>query len=741
MPVASSPDWEQVGTEESDIRDTAAISPAGVYAPDRTGRVMADASDPGNIDPQPFNPNYQEQTGVTDWINVKSLGAAGNGITDDTGFFQAANLIAQMPPGRMIYIPAGTYKLTANITFSSGVQWLNMGTVTGGFTLSGGSQQIFGGGGMSNPMTTAGDIIQAGSGGTPERLAIGGTGQVLTAEGGLVSWQNAPSGFANPMTSANDLIYGGTGGTAERLPAEADGQILSLAPAVGGVVWGQGPMTGQGDLIVGQSNGVPTRLGLGGAGEVLTVNPGGTEPFWTTPVSGFSNPMTAPGDMITAGAAGAAQRLPAGANAQVLTMSSGAPAWVNASSGFANPMSAPGDLILGGSGGSAGRLAIGATNGQSLQVVNGAVAWAVMNGIPLAGPSSSQPTVWLQPDGTIVVIPLSTYSISGDDSTWINNAYTQFPQIAGGSSEYGGSYNGPWTVGTIQLLPADYTITAGIVAPLGSGSTVNIIGHGAGTRLFVGSGAVGLKSHVAMGGPQAGHPAQQNMATYRGLRFDGSNGGACGVEVGGGWGRHIDVVCANFNAAGAIGLHVNNAINAVAAEWTEKSRISVDLLQNTIACVIENSSTNPNSDSMEYNDIDLYIIANNSATIQSSGLILQGGAFLHGASLRIRGDFPGNSGPVMTIQGNDGNGSSPANSGIEYQEVYITVESNSTSNNPQTIVFGTSNNYLKNCSGVLSFQGNWVNSNVVSGQLTFGGAIAGDSALQAANSAPAGWPS
>ena len=45
-----------------------------------------------------------------------------------------------------------------------------------------------GGGGMSNPMTTAGDTIYGGTSGTPERLPIGVTGQVLTTVSGSPAW-------------------------------------------------------------------------------------------------------------------------------------------------------------------------------------------------------------------------------------------------------------------------------------------------------------------------------------------------------------------------------------------------------------------------------------------------------------------------------------------------------------------------------------------------------------------------
>lgn len=56
--------------------------------------------------------------------------------------------------------------------------------------------------GMTNPMTTAGDIIVGGSGGTPTRLAKGTNGQVLTMVSGNVAWSNGSSisGIYKPDT-------------------------------------------------------------------------------------------------------------------------------------------------------------------------------------------------------------------------------------------------------------------------------------------------------------------------------------------------------------------------------------------------------------------------------------------------------------------------------------------------------------------------------------------------------------
>lgn len=48
--------------------------------------------------------------------------------------------------------------------------------------------------GFANPMTTAGDLIDGGASGTPQRLGIGTTGQVLTVVSGAPAWAAAGGG-------------------------------------------------------------------------------------------------------------------------------------------------------------------------------------------------------------------------------------------------------------------------------------------------------------------------------------------------------------------------------------------------------------------------------------------------------------------------------------------------------------------------------------------------------------------
>ena len=101
-----------------------------------------------------------------------------------------------------------------------------------------------GAGGLTNPMTTAGDIIYGGASGAPTRLAKGTDGQVLTLESGLPSWATASGwgdaiDWANPVsvtTAANLTIgkhhvcYGTTADYTVTLPAVSGnaGKLLSV---------------------------------------------------------------------------------------------------------------------------------------------------------------------------------------------------------------------------------------------------------------------------------------------------------------------------------------------------------------------------------------------------------------------------------------------------------------------------------------------------------------------------------
>lgn len=98
-----------------------------------------------------------------------------------------------------------------------------------------------GGGGMTNPMTTAADIIVGGASGTPARLGKGTALQVLRVNAAGTALEYADpagggGGMTNPMTTAGDIIVGGASGVPSRLAKGTDGQVLTLVS--GSLVWG-----------------------------------------------------------------------------------------------------------------------------------------------------------------------------------------------------------------------------------------------------------------------------------------------------------------------------------------------------------------------------------------------------------------------------------------------------------------------------------------------------------------------
>jgi len=60
-----------------------------------------------------------------DWLNVRDFGATGNGTTDDSASIQAAIDAALEPDGlRIVYLPAGTYRLASPVYLASGIRIL-----------------------------------------------------------------------------------------------------------------------------------------------------------------------------------------------------------------------------------------------------------------------------------------------------------------------------------------------------------------------------------------------------------------------------------------------------------------------------------------------------------------------------------------------------------------------------------------------------------------------------------------
>lgn len=105
-------------------------------------------------------------------------------------------------------------------TYYTGSAWANLDTT-----------------GMTNPMTTTGDIIYSSSGSTPARLGIGSTGNVLTVAGGVPSWA-APAGGGKVLqvvsttysteTSVTGQTWTDSGLSLSITPSSASSKILVL---------------------------------------------------------------------------------------------------------------------------------------------------------------------------------------------------------------------------------------------------------------------------------------------------------------------------------------------------------------------------------------------------------------------------------------------------------------------------------------------------------------------------------
>jgi hypothetical protein len=88
-----------------------------------------------------------------------------------------------------------------------------------------------GGGGMTNPMTTSGDTIYGGASGTPTRLGIGSTGQVLTVAGGVPTWAaSGGGGGSGAVVQVKSITKADTFVTNSTSFVDISGLLVSITP-------------------------------------------------------------------------------------------------------------------------------------------------------------------------------------------------------------------------------------------------------------------------------------------------------------------------------------------------------------------------------------------------------------------------------------------------------------------------------------------------------------------------------
>ncbi len=86
-------------------------------------------------------------------------------------------------------------------TYYTGSAWANLDTT-----------------GMTNQMTTTGDIVYASSGSTPGRIGIGSTGNVLTVAGGIPSWAAPSAGGGMTLINSGGTALSGAEQTISSIP-------------------------------------------------------------------------------------------------------------------------------------------------------------------------------------------------------------------------------------------------------------------------------------------------------------------------------------------------------------------------------------------------------------------------------------------------------------------------------------------------------------------------------------------
>lgn len=111
-------------------------------------------------------------------------------------------------------------------------------------------------------LTTKADLCVFGS--APTRLSVGTNGQVLTADSAQtlgLKWATPTTYMTNPMTTAGDVIYGGASGTPTRLAGGTSGYVLTSNGATSAPSW---------QAASGGSSLTATYIGYGNGSNALT---------------------------------------------------------------------------------------------------------------------------------------------------------------------------------------------------------------------------------------------------------------------------------------------------------------------------------------------------------------------------------------------------------------------------------------------------------------------------------------
>jgi hypothetical protein len=357
-----------------------------------------------------------------------------------------------------------------------------------------------------------------------------------------------------------------------------------------------------------------------------------------------------------------------------------------------------------------------------------AVAGATLGGIQPAS-AATQDVTWITPTG----------DTSGQrDASAINIALGNGLALLAP----GAFYVTPSTDTLQGTQPVALTIPYGAV----------LAGAGPGVTLI---NAVGSGTFIYAHGGDAPYPDNQPASQITGFTLDLSSITTAypnvGIDFGDGSDFYLDqirVTAENPMPAGTIPIWEINRNS-----WTEKSFVRVQVYNppaGSAGYVIDQVS---GDSSHMYSWHEIHILVNG----PGCGVQLTNGAYVQNARMfKIYGNFfqssenPTTDGiPDQWCLGISGSGGGDY-SRISDSHVEIGVETDKSSNGTatqwQTINFGSpssADNRMLDDYGQLTFLngggGKWSASNAVSGNLTFGGVIDGDSGLSNVNSAPSGW--
>ncbi len=166
-------------------------------------------------------------------------------------------------------------------------------------TVTAGQMESFSTGGLTNPMTTVGDIITATTGGTPVRLAAGTSGYVLTSTGPGSPIEWAPGGGGSSGVTSFNTRTG-----AVTLTATDVDDALGYTPfsTAGGTITGpvllNAALSCTGNVTSGSNITANGSIGIGGSAWSLT-NSSGTLEFFS--VNGTVATLSSSGNFVASG--------------------------------------------------------------------------------------------------------------------------------------------------------------------------------------------------------------------------------------------------------------------------------------------------------------------------------------------------------------------------------------------------------------------------------------------------------